>query len=86
MNILSTLNSGTMYLICGAIVLFVALVCVLFAVRAYRAGLLYREQPFMISFGDLIVQGIIDAYFIEDPSVFSENFASSNCPSQRAML
>lgn len=39
MSILSQLNSGAMYLICGSIVLFVALVCVLFAVRAYRAGL-----------------------------------------------
>ena len=39
MGILSRLNSGTMYLICGSIILFVALVCVLFAVRAYRAGL-----------------------------------------------
>ena len=28
-----------MYLICGAIVLFVAIVCVFFMVRAYRAGL-----------------------------------------------
>ena len=39
MSILSKLNSPTMYLICGAIVLFVALVCVFFMVRAYRAGL-----------------------------------------------
>ena len=39
MSILSLLNSGAMYLICGSIILFVALVCVLFAVRAFRAGL-----------------------------------------------
>lgn len=38
MNILSQLNSPVMYLICGFIVFFVALVCVIFAVRAYRAG------------------------------------------------
>ena len=38
MNILSQLNSPAIYLICGIIVLFVALVCVVFAVRAYRAG------------------------------------------------
>lgn len=38
MNILSQLNSGTMYLICGAIILFVALLCVVFMIRAYRAG------------------------------------------------
>ena len=38
MNILSQLNSPVIYLICAVIVLFVALVCVVFAVRAYRAG------------------------------------------------
>ena len=38
MNILSQLNSPVIYLICALIVLFVALVCVIFAVRAYRAG------------------------------------------------
>ena len=38
MSILSQLNSPVIYLICGCIVLFVALVCVVFAVRAYRAG------------------------------------------------
>ena len=38
MEILSKLNSPLMYLICGSIVLVVALVCVLFALRAYRAG------------------------------------------------
>ena len=39
MSILSRLNSPVMYLICGAIVLFVAAVCVFFMIRAYRAGL-----------------------------------------------
>ncbi len=38
MNILSQLNSPFIYLICALIVLFVAIVCVVFAVRAYRAG------------------------------------------------
>ena len=38
MEILSQLNSPVIYLICGSIVLVVALVCVVFAVRAYRAG------------------------------------------------
>ena len=36
---LKTLNSPTMYLICGAIVLFVAGVSVFFMVRAWRAGI-----------------------------------------------
>lgn len=36
--ILAKLNSTPMYLICGGIVAFVAVVCVIFLVRAYRAG------------------------------------------------
>ena len=39
MSILSQLNSPGMYLICGGIILFVAIVCVIFMVRAYRAGI-----------------------------------------------
>ncbi len=38
MTILSQLNSPVMYLICGCIIAFVALVCVFFMVRAWRAG------------------------------------------------
>ena len=38
MTILNQLNSVPMYLICGGIIAFVALVCVVFLVRAYRAG------------------------------------------------
>ena len=38
MTILSQLNSPVMYLICGTIIAFVAVVCVFFAVRAWRAG------------------------------------------------
>ena len=38
MSVISLLNQPVFYLICGCIVLFVALICVLFAVRAYRAG------------------------------------------------
>ena len=39
MEILQKLNSPVMYMICGIIVLFVAVVCVIFALKAYRAGL-----------------------------------------------
>lgn len=39
MTILSQLNSPVMYLICGGVIAVVALICVLFMVRAYRAGL-----------------------------------------------
>ena len=38
MELLSKLNSPVLYLICGGIVLFVAVICVVFAVRAYRMG------------------------------------------------
>lgn len=38
MEILSRLNSPAMYMICGGIVLFVALICIFFMIRAYRAG------------------------------------------------
>lgn len=38
MTILNKLNSGPMYLICGTIVAFVAVICVIFLVRAYKAG------------------------------------------------
>jgi len=39
MSVLEQLSSGPMYLICGGIILFVALVCVVFMVRAWRAGI-----------------------------------------------
>ena len=38
MTVLEQLNQPVMYLICGLIVLFVAAVCLVFLVRAYRAG------------------------------------------------
>ena len=37
--------------------------------KAFMKGLLYREQPFMFSFDGLLIQGIIDAYFIEDDKI-----------------
>ena len=37
--------------------------------KAYERGLLYREQPFMFSLDGLLIQGIIDAYFIEDDKI-----------------
>lgn len=38
MEVLAKLNSPVMYLICGSIVAIVAVICLLFAVRAYRTG------------------------------------------------
>ena len=38
MSVMEKLSDGTMYLICGGIIAFVALVCVVFAVRAWREG------------------------------------------------
>ena len=37
--------------------------------KADERGLLYREQPFMFSYEGIIIQGIIDAYFIEDDRI-----------------
>ena len=45
MTILSQLNSPVMYLICGSIIAFVAVVCVFFAVRAWKAGLAIGMDP-----------------------------------------
>ena len=38
MSVLAQLNSPVMYLICGSIIAFVALVCVFFMIRAYKIG------------------------------------------------
>lgn len=38
MSILEKLSSVPLYLICGGIIAFVALLCVIFMIRAYRAG------------------------------------------------
>ena len=38
MSILSRLNSPFLYIVCGAIILFIALVSLFFLIRAYRAG------------------------------------------------
>ncbi len=45
MTVLEQLNSGTMYLICGGIVAFVAVVCAVFMVRAWRAGKALGMDP-----------------------------------------
>lgn len=39
MQILSLLNSAPLYLICGGIIAFVAVICIIFLIRAYKAGL-----------------------------------------------
>ena len=38
MSVIELLNGGFMYLVCGAIILFVAVMCVVFMVRAWKAG------------------------------------------------
>ena len=45
MSVLDHLNSGTLYLICGAIVAVIAVICVLFIVRAWRAGKALGMDP-----------------------------------------
>ena len=39
MGVMDQLSSPVMYLICGAIIFFVAVVCIVFAIRAWRAGI-----------------------------------------------
>ena len=45
MSVLAQLNSPVMYLICGSIIAFVALVCVFFMIRAYKAGISIGMDP-----------------------------------------
>ncbi len=45
MTILEKLSDGTMYLICGGIIAFVAVVCLVFAVRAWREGRAIGMDP-----------------------------------------
>ena len=45
MSVINQLSSPVMYLICGGIVAFVAAVCVVFAIRAWRAGLAIGMNP-----------------------------------------
>ncbi|MBR6164487.1 MAG: DUF5058 family protein [Clostridia bacterium] len=45
MTVLDQLNSSGLYLVCGAIVLFIAAVCVVFLVRAWRAGIALGMDP-----------------------------------------
>lgn len=44
-KLLAQLNSVPMYAICGGIIAFVAVVCVIFLVRSYRAGLALWHRP-----------------------------------------
>ena len=44
-NILAQLNSAPLYAICGGIVAFVAVICIVFLIRAYRAGLAIGMDP-----------------------------------------
>ncbi|MCR5405339.1 MAG: helicase-exonuclease AddAB subunit AddA [Lachnospiraceae bacterium] len=37
--------------------------------KASMKGQLYREQPFIFSCNDMLIQGIIDAYFLEDDEI-----------------
>ena len=44
-SVLSRLNSGSVWLVCGFIVAFIAVVCVVFMVRAWRAGKALGMDP-----------------------------------------
>lgn len=44
-SVLQQLNSGSIFLICGGIIAVIAVVCVIFIVRAWRAGLALGMDP-----------------------------------------
>lgn len=44
-SVLQQLNSGSIFLVCGVIIAFIAVVCVIFIVRAWRAGLALGMDP-----------------------------------------
>ena len=44
-TVLSRLNSGAVWLVCGVIVAFIAAVCVIFMIRAWRAGKALGMDP-----------------------------------------
>ena len=44
-NVLNRLNSGAVWLVCGVIVAFIAAVCVVFMIRAWRAGKALGMDP-----------------------------------------
>lgn len=44
-SVLQQLNSGSVFLVCGVIIAFIAVVCVIFIVRAWRAGLALGMDP-----------------------------------------
>lgn len=43
--VIEQLNSGSIWLVCGVIVAFIAAVCVIFMVRAWRAGKALGMDP-----------------------------------------
>ena len=45
MSVIQQLSSPVIYLICGSIIVFIAAVCVVFAVRAWRAGIAIGMDP-----------------------------------------
>ena len=45
MDFLSQVNSLPVYLICGGVLLFIVIMCVVFLVKSYRAGLKIGMDP-----------------------------------------
>ncbi len=48
MSVIQQLSSPVLYLICGGIIAFIAVVCVVFAVRAWRAGVAIGMDPALL--------------------------------------
>ncbi len=72
MSILNQLNSVPMYAICGGIIAFVAVVCVIFLVRAYRTGKRHRHGYHENEAYDYFQRHVF-------PAAQCGNFAGSHC-------
>lgn len=88
MSILSQLNSPAMYAICGGIVAFVALICIVFLIRAWRAGLALGMDPVKLkrvvvssaTFSALPSVGILLGVICPVPAVSARHGRGFACP------
>ena len=57
---------------------------------AAEAGMLYREQPFVIGVPDrgetVLIQGIIDAYFIEDDGITIVDYKTDRVSDEEVLI
>lgn len=54
--------------------------------NAFRYGQLYREQPFIFGIDGVLVQGIIDAYFIEDDRIVIVDYKTDRVTDKQELV